>query len=257
MSTTPLLLPSYEATGNLGDAVQYLALERLLASKHPLIPCLRKRFASLPDHPQVAVINGFWDANYGANIPIPSQKNIKWLFAGIHIGDLSPAYFSWLKTSKYLVGTRDPASHEAIRTQCDSKFIGCSTMTFPRFSGPRKGIYLVDAEQEARAFPTATKLSHHIPSSLSWIEQKNRATEYLNHYRTAELVVTSKLHVAVPCLAFGTPVLIPNPSPDKYRFSLLDALGFKYSRENVIDLSSFSSIFQSHLEEGLQTITQK
>jgi len=42
----------------------------------------------------------------------------------------------------------------------------------------------------------------------------SRAEIVLDQYRRAQCVITSRLHVAMPCLAFETPVVLVHPDPD-------------------------------------------
>ena len=60
-------------------------------------------------------------------------------------------------------------------------------------------------------------LSHVIPRNMSWQEQWAGAMKCLDLYRKARAVYTSRLHVILPCLAFGTPVVFTGDR----RFSLL------------------------------------
>ena len=50
-------------------------------------------------------------------------------------------------------------------------------------------------------------ISHYHPARHSEKERFSVAEDFLNKYATAKLVVTSRLHCAIPCLAFGTPVI--------------------------------------------------
>lgn len=50
-------------------------------------------------------------------------------------------------------------------------------------------------------------------------EKFKEAKRLLKIYADAELVVTSRIHVALPCLAFGTPVIFIHPNRDNSRFS--------------------------------------
>ena len=45
------------------------------------------------------------------------------------------------------------------------------------------------------------------------------AKQKLASYGLAELVVTSRLHCALPCIALGTPVVFINDDPNDIRFS--------------------------------------
>ena len=50
-------------------------------------------------------------------------------------------------------------------------------------------------------------ISHYHPARHSENERFSVAEDFLKKYATAKLVVTSRLHCAIPCLAFGTPVI--------------------------------------------------
>jgi hypothetical protein len=67
-------------------------------------------------------------------------------------------------------------------------------------------------------------------------------------------VYTSRLHVALPCLAFGTPVWIANPSRGAWRpsrFSLLEQLGIRYETLVTVDVASWASSYVKFLETHL------
>lgn len=53
----------------------------------------------------------------------------------------------------------------------------------------------------------STKLNHFVSYKNSNEEFYKMAKEYLKKYAEAKLVVTSRIHCALPCLALGTPVL--------------------------------------------------
>jgi hypothetical protein len=92
---------------------------------------------------------------------------------------------------------------------------------------------------------------------MTWAEQWRRAAELLAIYRTAERVHTSRLHVALPCLAFGTPVCLHKPrewfglTSTRGRFSLFDALGLPYGTWVERDVSYERERFVRFLETSL------
>lgn len=51
------------------------------------------------------------------------------------------------------------------------------------------------------------KLDHYVSASQTNEELYATAKSYLSKYATAKLVITSRIHCALPCLALGTPVL--------------------------------------------------
>jgi hypothetical protein len=77
------------------------------------------------------------------------------------------------------------------------------------------------------------------------------AAVYLKKYAHAKLVVTSRIHVALPCLAFGTPVLFVNPELDESRFpGLLELL-------NVIEPKDLLSMKKNDLKQMLLNLKNK
>ena len=128
--------------------------------------------------------------------------------------------------------------------------IGCATLTFERYRGVRNGRYSVDA-----GCPDGTvQLSNSI-GAISWTEQWNLAVGQLDLLRRAELVYTTRLHIALPCLAFGTPVIFPlqkltNISA-KERFTLLNALPFCYDEAVEADVSDIARRYVQFLENAV------
>ncbi len=64
-------------------------------------------------------------------------------------------------------------------------------------------------------------------------EKFNEAKRLLKIYADAELVVTSRIHVALPCLAFGTPVIFVHPNRDNSRFSGIIELFNTFTIEKI------------------------
>tara|TARA_R110002012_G_scaffold64308_3_gene169065 strand:- start:27947 stop:28891 length:945 start_codon:yes stop_codon:yes gene_type:complete len=59
------------------------------------------------------------------------------------------------------------------------------------------------------------------------------AEELLAKYASAKLVVTSRIHVALPCLAFGTPVVFIHPERDTSRLSGLIELFHTFTIKQI------------------------
>lgn len=63
-------------------------------------------------------------------------------------------------------------------------------------------------------------LSHFLGVSEATFEERvQMAEQLLAQYANARLVITSRLHAALPCLAFGTPVLFVVENVNDPRFS--------------------------------------
>ncbi|QLG61086.1 polysaccharide pyruvyl transferase family protein [Halorarum salinum] len=62
-----------------------------------------------------------------------------------------------------------------------------------------------------------------------------KAKQYLARYAQAELVITSRLHVTLPCLAFDTPVILVHRNINDPRFSGLSEYMNLVDRSNIIN----------------------
>jgi hypothetical protein len=230
----------YRGTGNLGDAVQTIALQRLLPSVS-----YAWRDAGHPDDGVPFVVNGW----LGDNAPCVENRNC--LFAGVFV-DHNEDNYRWIANTRFReIGARDPAT---VMWCADRKIramlIGCATLTFDRYDGARSGTYAVD-----ETMPGAESITHEIPS-LDWEEQVSLAGSLLEKYRRAELVVTSRMHVALPCIAFGTPVLVTDPmrinEPKAIRrMSLMDVLGVGYGKPFTMDATPWRQKYIGFLERNL------
>jgi len=231
---------SYRASGNIGDAVQTIALQRLLPSV-----TYAWRDCGHPDDGVPFVVNGW----LGNNAPCVANRNC--LFAGVFV-DHNEDNYRWMANTHFReIGARDPAT---VMCCADRGFraylIGCATLTFDRYEGARSGTYVVDAEG-----PGVDAVTHVI-GPLDWDDQLTQAAALLDKYRRAELVITSRMHVALPCLAFGTPVVMIDPlsvndAVSTRRLSLLDAVGMKYGTPCTLDVSPWRERYIRFLERNL------
>jgi hypothetical protein len=224
---------------NLGDMIQTAALSRLLP---PCAGVFRHRLHAASEG-QTLVVNGVLHRDR------PPRRGPTCLFAGVS-GPYGRQmhYLDWMRRSPYPIGARDPFAFDAlVSAGLDAVMLGCATLTLARYEGARSGIYSVD-------YPgPGVSLTHRISrrDSVPW--QWARAMEYLALYRTAEAVYTSRLHVALPCLAFGTPLWIANPRGEwkPERFSLLEEIGVSYETLATRDVSAWARRYIAFLQEHL------
>lgn len=227
---------------NLGDMIQTLALTRLLPQTHGVY---RHRLADAPDDCQL-VVNGMLDKDAP-----PRAGGPPCLLAGVSGPHFrKSAYLRWMKESGRPVGARDRETVTALTAAgIPTALIGCATLTLPPYDGPRKEAYSVDCPGPGRA------VTHAISRDMPVAEQWALASDRLAQYRTAEAVHTSRLHVALPCLAFGTPVWIVDPKRSgawhPHRFSLLDELGVRYETLVTADIGQMARRYLSFLAEHL------
>ena len=237
---------AYRRTLNIGDAFQTVALSRLLGPR--LIGVYRddvhrNAHSSIP-----FVVNG-WIGEAAA----PTNGNC--LFAGVHLGRNVPEQLAWIKASRFPAGSRDPAASTLMsRHGIVNTMVGCATMTFERYTGPRTGRYVVDVPATIDS-NGATAFTNFIPKDMTWADQWKLALERLDLLRRAEVVYTARLHVALPCLAFGTPVVLYRRvversfQPD--RFTILNALGFAYDTAGTIDMTGQAERYMAFLSNAL------
>lgn len=139
---------------------------------------------------------------------------------------LTPEIIKYFQNCGGAVGTRDEHtlkifSDNGIRsfhTACltltlEGKRIGLNPPPSHRSSVIAVDAYHRELELYANKVPAgirtrAEKISHGLTDVVipSFLEKQTLATSLLQRYQDARVVITDRLHVALPCLAFGTPV---------------------------------------------------
>ncbi len=147
---------------NLGDMIQTLALTRLLP---PALGVFRHR---LGEHPPgcLVVLNGFLHRDR------PPLGGERFLFAGVSGPHWRRGqYLRWMRSSAFPIGARDPATRTGLaEAGLRSELVGCATLTFPRYDGPRHGVYSVDCDGPG------TRLTHAITRRMDVSAQPTRQT---------------------------------------------------------------------------------
>jgi hypothetical protein len=238
----------YYGTNNLGDAIQTYSLTRLLPGRTRAIA--RRGCRGTWD---VLVANGWLGNN---RLPVTADQE-RCLFAGVFVAQAHN--LRWLRRSRFPVGARDPVTNEKLKTNgITSELIGCASLTLPRYDGHRSGVYAVDCTCSNEIPPNAIVLTHHIGRRMNWRQQWTVAAHFLDLYRRASLVFTSRLHVALPCIAFGTPVVFYSPNPREIcdplaaeRISLLRFLGVQDGVPARISSANLAARYLAFLERHL------
>ena len=217
---------------NVGDDIQMVAARRFLPSNS--VPINRETIAQFTHNTKIhTIVNGWFMLTKDMTWPWlekppkkswPPSCHIDPLFISIHLTpDFLPVVFSH-KNIAYLkkyapIGARDEYTLQKLRKKrIPSYFSGCLTLTLESSFPPREEvIYAVDIDKSClNALKKYThhkiiELTHWIP--LSKLNEKNYekrcayATSLLEKYQKAKCVITGRLHAALPCLAFETPVL--------------------------------------------------
>lgn len=227
----------YKNTDNLGDDILSYAGKRFLPRIDYYIDRENMdRF--LPEEKEyvAAVLNG-WYIHYSYRFP-PSPYLLP-LFIGTHFNIDTQIYgdYSWLDdyAVNYLkrqepVGCRDMRTMEILKQKgVESYFSGCLTLTLQKFPDvmPNHEVILTDVSREVTRYirqllgdRKIVSLTHRFTQQErggeDWQRREERAESYLKRYQGADLVVTGRLHCALPCIALGTPVILVVKRDDDY-----------------------------------------
>jgi hypothetical protein len=219
------------STINIGDDIQSIAVKRFLPDHS--IPIDREFIHEFFHDSKVNAIisgwfmhqkGGFWEAlQPPPEESWPPSLSIDPFFISIHMtGSFLPTVFSQ-KNIDYLkehgpIGARDLFTFNELQKRgIPSYFSGCLTLTLENpFTERNDIIYLVDLNPElinyikSKVSSPVVVITHGKPL-LRLLSPKHRLkyAEYiLDLYRKAKCVVTTRLHAAMPCLAFQTPMLM-------------------------------------------------
>lgn len=218
----------YASTYNLGDTVQTLAqielFKKLGITDYILVD---RENLSRYSGQHVNLLMGAWYMHKHHRFP-PSKK-INPICMSIHLQGSRLLQKDCKYFLKYQpIGCRDEATVQLFKDfQVEAYLTKCISLAFDKYDGPRKGVYFVDMRNEISYIPTIGQdfldslpipTKHLTHDSGEFIKASN-VRRMLNHtegllklYREAELVVTPRLHCALPCRAFGTPTIFVHPN---------------------------------------------
>lgn len=218
--------------GNIGDCIQNLAVKLLYDNLKITNPVLINHDTLteyvgekciLPMQGWFGICHKVYSADWADNI-IPC-------FVGFHLNDKHNAREVFIKQNiaekmkKFEpIGCRDRNTAEFLASLgLNTYFSGCLTLTFPkREKEPDNGkIFIVDLYQKAyemlpdfileQADCSIThkyKFKKYPISYDEAMEFESKAQEILDRYKNeAKLVITSRIHCAMPCIAMGIPVI--------------------------------------------------
>lgn len=244
---------SYSTT-NIGDDIQAIAAKRFLPKNS--IPIDREFIGEFQHELKVSTIVNGWFMHtkdfcwYLNTMPPekswPPSDSINPLLISIHLTEkFTPLAFSDEGIAFFKkygpVGARDYHTlQELQKRNIPSYFSGCLTLTLEnKFTQREEIVYVVDLDEECINYIKANthykvkKLSHAIPFYLNKENRLQYAEKILEKYQKAKYVITSRLHSALPCLAFETPVLFVLLSPSS-RFDGLTELTRTCSKEELL-----------------------
>ena len=247
---------------NLGDYIQSLAAIQFLPKdiKYVLMPRDSLGDYKCKDNINVKLIMNGWFLLNRRNKVL--DKSIDPIYVSFHINneeELTNDAVNYLK--KYEpIGCRD-FNTEAILINKGIRayFSGCLTTTLDidyKLEDNERTDDIVFCDYKFGDYPDADKYLRNLKNynfkniiftrhefltkSTTHEERFNEARNLLNLYAKAKLVVTTRLHCALPCLALGTPVILVNKHYDYKRFGglycLLNTIGIDSSRNFTVDV---------------------
>ncbi len=222
---------------NVGDTFQTLAADlvydALDVPQSARINVERHALRSYDGADVLLPMNGWFGTGRGGEV-FPLSPRIHPVWFGYHnIRRKDAAHIP----SGCPIGCRDEETYALLCQKTDKAFVsGCLTVLFPtRANPPVNGkVFIVDvAEKTAAAIPErlckdAVYLSHEVPfdTEADAAQEIRRieslARDYILRYTNeASLVITSRLHCAMVCIACGVPVVLMRDSFDE-RYAFVD-----------------------------------
>ncbi len=112
------------------------------------------------------------------------------------------------------IGCRDQHTFETLRNSGVKAYLnGCMTLTLPKaeLSDSQDKVFIADVCDELLPYiPAHLKENAEFQTHLMYhryVSEEEALGIYEKYKKEAKLVITSRLHCAVPCLAFGIPVI--------------------------------------------------
>lgn len=218
---------------NTGDTIQSLAAAEYLPSIDAFL-----HYWNLRDWDEQGcfkvIMNGYWHPefffkkSFQMSKGIGRQKmtfisdNIMPFFISTHVatrGEHAPELYTDLKnmfTKCGTIYTRDAVSAEVLKQNAQkAEMSGCLTLTLKK-SNVEKRDYIVvsDISDDLKAF-LSKQTTRKIYDISSWISgdygligELLFAENMLKFLQSAHCVISSRMHIALPCLALGTPTLL-------------------------------------------------
>jgi hypothetical protein len=233
------------STVNLGDDIQTLAAINYLKKKGitEYIFIDREKLSDYNNQPVTLIMNGWFMHNLSK---FPPSNKITPIFISMHVNNekLIENNISYFK--KYEpIGCRDEYTVNLFKkNNIDAYFTGCLTLYFDEHNIKENKKYLVDINTcsyipniniNLKKYIEFEKIKHDGTNQdlLNNIGKRLKAAEdLLNKYRSAKLVITTRLHCILPCRAFNTNAIFihANYNTDS-RFKGLE----KYINGDIVD----------------------
>ena len=239
---------------NIGDVLQAVAVADHLPN--PPLVLDREDLSAAASHERLLLFaNGWYMHDYSK---FPPPQNLVPIYASVHFSNAAIlqkreniAHFK----KHGPIGARDRKTLFMLRASgIPSYYSGCFTVGLKARVGGTGERRLMVVDGVDHKLPDAAveeigrrlgmrphRISHDpVGTNLTFEEYATqsfvRAGELLRTYCSSEIVVTTKIHCALPCVAMGVPVVLIHPNPSEER--LAPAAEFL----KVIDLKRLSSL---------------
>ncbi|XP_057291906.1 uncharacterized protein LOC130614495 [Hydractinia symbiolongicarpus] len=206
--------------GNIGDEIQGYAgmqflpyIDTFIDRKNLTVPTSQKTSDT------VVFLNAWWG---NPEFNWPPKNSVSPQLISMHLQSVVwpkfSQYISYLKDRKP-IGARDFSTLYWLQSQgVPSYFSGCLTLFLRNYYEDKDRsdeIYVVDVKPEyQRLIPSHIeykKLTHdHKDKRFNVISLYSISYERIEMYSRAKLVITQRIHAALPCVALGTPVIFIN-----------------------------------------------
>jgi len=260
----PLRPEKKERPMNLGDPIQSLAAINLFRemgiSEENIIPVESYDTANYKNEELILCVNGAYTSYHEyfcyPTAFFPFASKIKPVFISFHFHRQAREDEIVFFRKCGPIGCRDEATLLFMREQgIEAYLTGCLTLTFPRREETehQNKVFLVDCPSRLLDIIPMELRENAISLTqivrVNSISKDNRITkiEAENFHRIAyeqlwrlrdeaKLVITSRLHVATPCLAMGIPVILAENHSFEARFDFIDKFLPLYTRNQYHEI---------------------
>lgn len=216
----------FKETENIGDDIQSYSNLKFLPRVDYFIERERLNEFIPNKNEKVATIISGWYLHDVYSFP-PSPYILP-LITSIHFTDhwennipdyLSGLFLDYLK--KYTpIGCRDTMTYNFMSKLNVDKYMSyCLTLTNKAFMDVKKEDYIAAVDVSDKVIDKIKILGKEVKiythtvdkqknSKLSWKKRMTNVETLLREYQKASLVITTRLHCALPCLAMGVPVIL-------------------------------------------------
>jgi len=246
---------------NIGDVLQGMVAKRFLPTGAQVLNRENLKHAEIEGN-AFFIANGWYNHSY-ENFPPPA--NIKPLYVSVHIAHsgflLSEVTREHFKQNAP-IGCRDHKTEKLfLGWGIPAYYSGClTTTTLPRADINKTNLgecLLVDnvdhpipeevkLKLESLLGESLIRVSHDPENVAGTLEEYNDRSilameGLLNRYCKAKIILTTKIHCALPCMGMGANVVLIHPNPDDPRLDTVSEFLQIYSYEEIIKMENWVS----------------